>query len=108
MKTMKTLLRLCYYRSGFFRNLANLIYWLTHYKNGFGIGHLVLMREEDANGPIQRDEALFLFAIIRVVRPKNIVEFGFHGGRSAFNFLCALSNGGGIYIPTTLAPAHNR
>lgn len=39
--------------------------------------------EEDAMGPVQREEALFLYALLRLVRPRVIVEFGFFEGHSA-------------------------
>jgi predicted O-methyltransferase YrrM len=48
-------------------------------------------------GPLQRDEALVLFALVRAVRPRTIVEFGFDQGRSAFNFLRALDADGRVY-----------
>lgn len=49
--------------------------WLDRYK------------EEDALGPIQRDEALLLYAITRVTRPKRILEFGTMHGHSALAWL---------------------
>lgn len=39
--------------------------------------------EETAIGPIQREEALFLYALARVIRPKVVVEFGVAYGHSA-------------------------
>jgi predicted O-methyltransferase YrrM len=94
---MKEFFRTLWFRSGFFRNAVNLIYWLAHPKCRPGVGHLVTMREEDAYGPVQREEALFLFGIIQAARPKTVVEFGFHGGRSAFNFLQALPQDAQLY-----------
>lgn len=41
------------------------------------------------NGPVQDDEALFLFALCKMIRPKTIVEFGFAAGLSAWNFVKA-------------------
>jgi predicted O-methyltransferase YrrM len=46
-------------------------------------------REKTAVGPIQREEALALFGIVRCVRPRVIVEFGFCEGFSARVFLNA-------------------
>jgi hypothetical protein len=57
-----------------------------------GTSHLLCYSEEDAVGPLQREEALFLFALIRVVRPATIVEFGFLQGLSSFNFLRAMED----------------
>ncbi len=61
------------------------------------LGHLRFFKEEDACGPIQRDEALLLFALVRVLRPRVVVEFGFHRGHSALNFLLALPPDGEIH-----------
>jgi hypothetical protein len=49
------------------------------------------------NGPVQREEALFLYALLRVVRPRTVVEIGFLNGRSAHNFLRALDADGRLY-----------
>jgi predicted O-methyltransferase YrrM len=61
------------------------------------IHHLDVFAEENALGPIQRDEALFLIGIVRMIRPKTIVEFGFSWGHSALNFLQALDGKGELY-----------
>lgn len=62
-----------------------------------GISHLMSYRENDSIGPLQRDEAIALFGIVRTLRPKVIVEFGFFHGHSAFNFLQALPDDGHLY-----------
>ena len=54
------------------------------------VTHLASFPEEDAWGPLQRDEALLLYAVVRAKRPRTVVEFGFHLGHSAFNFLRAM------------------
>jgi predicted O-methyltransferase YrrM len=59
--------------------------------------HLSAYQEEDAIGPLQRDEAIALFGIIRTLRPQTVVEFGFRHGHSAFNFLCALDADARLY-----------
>jgi len=64
---------------------------------GLGISHLLSYREDDAIGPLQRDEAMALFGIIRTLRPKVVVEFGFFHGHSAYNFLQALPADGQLY-----------
>ena len=48
-------------------------------------------------GPVQREEALVLYALVRAVRPQTVVEFGFEQGRSAFNFLRALDADARLY-----------
>jgi predicted O-methyltransferase YrrM len=60
------------------------------------ISHLSLFSEV-ADGPVQREEALFLYSLLRVVRPRTVVEIGFLTGRSAFNLLCALEPDARLY-----------
>ncbi len=48
-------------------------------------------------GPIQDDEALFLTGLVKALRPKTVVEFGFSGGVSSFNFLQALDPDSKLY-----------
>jgi predicted O-methyltransferase YrrM len=54
------------------------------------LAYLDLFKEEDASGPVQRDEAILLYGLIRVLRPRTLVELGFLRGHSAFNFLQAM------------------
>lgn len=56
----------------------------------YRLGYLSLFKEEDAYGPLQKDEALFIFSLVRVLRPKVILEFGFLWGNSTYNFLQAV------------------
>jgi predicted O-methyltransferase YrrM len=60
------------------------------------ISHLSIFSEV-ADGPVQREEALFLYSLLRVVRPRTVVEIGFLNGRSALNFLCALDADARLY-----------
>jgi predicted O-methyltransferase YrrM len=60
------------------------------------VAHLALFTEVP-DGPLQRDEALLLHALVRVTRPRTIVEIGFLRGRSAFNFLRSLDADGRLY-----------
>jgi predicted O-methyltransferase YrrM len=60
------------------------------------LAHLALFQDK-ADGPVQRNEALFLHSLVRVVRPRTIVEIGFLRGHSAFNFLRALDADGRLY-----------
>jgi predicted O-methyltransferase YrrM len=48
-------------------------------------------------GPIQDDEALFLFALIRTARMRRILEVGGLDGYSATNFLRATGDSGQVY-----------
>jgi predicted O-methyltransferase YrrM len=60
------------------------------------LAHLTFFKET-ADGPVQRDEALFLHSLVRVVRPQTMVEIGFLRGHSAFNFLRALDADARLY-----------
>jgi predicted O-methyltransferase YrrM len=51
----------------------------------------------DMIGPLQRDEGILLYGLVRVTRPRTVVEFGFHQGRSAFNFLRAMDDDARLY-----------
>jgi len=66
-------------------------------RNAFDLSHLAWYREDDADGPLQREEALMLFGLLRVLRPAVVVEFGFLRGRSALNFLLALPESSRLY-----------
>jgi predicted O-methyltransferase YrrM len=60
------------------------------------LGHLRYYGE-NVLGPVQRDEALLLYSLVKTVDPKTIVEFGFYKGHSAINFLKAMSSDAKLY-----------
>jgi predicted O-methyltransferase YrrM len=92
-----TLLRLrerdVYYRSRLLRELASLV---RKYRERPDVAHLAFQPESIA-GPVQRDEALLLHGLARVLRPRTVVEIGFAEGDSAFNFLRALDEDARLY-----------
>ena len=88
--------RQLFYRSSLVRNLVAAARWPTQRGDAPDISHLTFASEV-ANGPVQREEALFLYSLLRVVRPRTAVEIGFLRGRSAHNFLCALDTDGRLY-----------
>jgi len=55
------------------------------------LDHLTQDNSQKVMGPIQDDEALFLYSIIRGNRIRNILEIGGFSGYSAKNFLEAIS-----------------
>ena len=59
----------------------------------YNLSHLTQPSSQDLLGPIQDDEALVLFSIIRTSRLKRIVEIGGLAGYSATNFLEAVEDG---------------
>ena len=63
----------------------------------YNLDHLIQPEEQNIPGPIQDDEALLLFALIRVTRIKRILELGSFPGYSAKNFLTAIGEKGTVY-----------
>lgn len=63
----------------------------------YNLNHLPLFDSHKARGPIFKDEALFLFALVKMIRPKLIVEFGFSRGHSSLNFLSAMDKDSVLY-----------
>jgi predicted O-methyltransferase YrrM len=57
----------------------------------YDLTHLTQPENQNVAGPIQDDEALFLYSIIRGCRLERILEIGGLSGYSANNFLKALS-----------------
>jgi predicted O-methyltransferase YrrM len=70
--------------------------WPRTRKDAPDLAHLTLYTEAIL-GPVQRDEALLLHALVRVVRPQTVVEIGFFRGHSSFNFLRALDADARVY-----------
>jgi predicted O-methyltransferase YrrM len=56
----------------------------------YNLEHLTQPPDQRVIGPIQDDEALFLFSVVRASRLRTILEFGGLSGYSARNFLAAL------------------
>lgn len=52
---------------------------------------------EKVIGPIQSDEALLIYSIVRDTRPDVILEFGFANGHSSINFLAAMPKSCKLY-----------
>jgi len=65
----------------------------------YDLSHLTQSPDQNVWGPIQDDEALFLYSIVRCCRLNRILEIGGLSGYSAKNFLQALSfsNTGVLY-----------
>src|SRR3954465_5585196 len=79
------------------RRLMSVGYYARERARPYDLSHLSLFAEPGASGPVQRDEALLLFALTRVLRPMVIVEIGFLFGRSALNFLQAMPDGAHLH-----------
>lgn len=57
----------------------------------YELSHLIQSAEQTVSGPIQDDEALLLYALVRSMRLRRILELGGLSGYSARNFLKALT-----------------
>lgn len=88
--------RRAFYRRPVVRKLISAARWPTQRHEAPDISHLTFF-DEVADGPVQREEALFLYSLLRVVRPRTTVEIGFYKGRSALNVLCALDPDARLY-----------
>jgi predicted O-methyltransferase YrrM len=58
----------------------------------YDLKHLVQPAKQGVGGPIQDDEALLLYALVRVMRVRRVLEIGGLNGYSARNFLAALGD----------------
>jgi predicted O-methyltransferase YrrM len=93
MSAIKHAVRWAFYRSAIVRWAMGAGACLLDRRARLALSHLHSYKNEEGLGPLQRDEALFLFGLMRVTRPRLVVEFGFFHGHSAFNFLQALDPG---------------
>ena len=86
MTSLKEHLRVIYFRSKLFRYMTR---WLVPGKRlPIDFSHVVSFRD-DQTGTVDRDEALSLVGLTRILFPQTIVEFGFLSGHSALNFMLA-------------------
>ncbi len=58
----------------------------------YDLAHLVQPPHQRVAGPVQDDEALLLYALVRVMRVRRVLEVGGLNGYSARNFLAALGD----------------
>lgn len=63
----------------------------------YDLRHLTQPDDQVVAGPVQDDEALFLFALIRCMRLRRVLEIGGLDGYSAANFLQAIGPMGMLY-----------
>jgi hypothetical protein len=63
----------------------------------YSLSHLSQGSKQDVMGPIQDDEALVLYAIVRALRIKTVLEIGGLSGYSAQNFLEAVGDNGRVF-----------
>jgi predicted O-methyltransferase YrrM len=94
--TIRSFARRSVYRHRSLRQAVSAVRWLVRGIEPPDLAHLTFAHDT-MDGPVQRDEALLLHALIRVLRPKTVVEIGFFRGHSAFNFLRALDQDARLY-----------
>lgn len=70
----------------------------------YNLDHLTQPDNQRVLGPIQDDEALFLYSIVRGMRLNRVLEFGGLSGYSATNFLRAMDKVDGILYTVDLNP----
>jgi predicted O-methyltransferase YrrM len=63
----------------------------------YDLSHLTQSKEQDVWGPVQDDEALLLFATIKVMKINTVFEIGGLNGYSATNFLKAVGLNGKVF-----------
>jgi len=63
----------------------------------YNLAHLSQGTKQDVMGPVQDDEALVLYAIVRALRIKTVLEIGGLSGYSAQNFLEAVGDNGRVF-----------
>ncbi|MFL5883515.1 MAG: class I SAM-dependent methyltransferase [Thermoleophilaceae bacterium] len=85
-----------WYRSRALRDVVWFGRWPKLRRELPDLAHLALL-DEGVNGPVQRDEALLLHGLLRVLRPRTVIEIGFGRGHSALNFLTALDDEARLY-----------
>ena len=76
--------------------INGLSFGLFAIRKSLSFSHLMHFKEYTL-GPIQMDEALLLYALVKTVDPKTIVELGFLTGHSSRNFLKAMSPDARLY-----------
>lgn len=63
----------------------------------YNLQHLTQEADQRVIGPIQDDEALFLYSVIRGMRIKTVLEIGGLNGYSSKNFLEAVGSDGKVF-----------
>jgi predicted O-methyltransferase YrrM len=63
----------------------------------YDLSHLTQPSHQNVSGPIQDDEALLLFALIRVMCMRRVLEVGGLFGYSATNFIQAVGPEAGLF-----------
>ncbi len=67
----------------------------------YDLSHLTQFRDQHVIGPIQDDEALFLYALIKGMKISTVLELGGLEGYSAKNFLNAIGSAGVLFTCDT-------
>lgn len=70
----------------------------------YNLSHLTQPESEAVCGPIQDTEALFLYALVRGMRMRRVLEVGGLSGYSAANFLAAFAVRGAVLYTVDINP----
>ena len=68
-----------------------------NYKPKYDLKHLNQEPNAATFGPLQDDESLLLFGILKTIKPSIVLEFGTNDGHSSLNMLKALENNAKFY-----------
>ena len=80
--------------ASFLGKMATAAAFMTKPSGGkYDIAHLVQGESQRVGGPVQDDEALFLFSVVRGMRMRAVLEIGGLAGFSALNFCRAFPAG---------------
>jgi predicted O-methyltransferase YrrM len=75
----------------------------------YNLAHLTQAPDQRVWGPIQDDEALLLYSVVRGMRIGRVLEIGGLHGYSATNFLAAMDQvDGGVVYTVDIQPVHPR
>lgn len=85
-----------FYTSRTLREVAATVRATVLHRDVPDLAHLAYY-DEITLGPIQRDEAILLFGLARMTRPRTVVEIGLNFGHSAYNLLRALDADARLY-----------
>jgi predicted O-methyltransferase YrrM len=87
---LKNTIRGILYRSRLVQVSIGIVKRIFKNENQYHFSHLSILPSNRMQGALQKDDALLLYGLIKMIRPKLVVEFGFGKGYSSLNFLNAI------------------
>jgi predicted O-methyltransferase YrrM len=87
---LKNTFRGILYRSRLIQITIGVIKRIFRNESVYRFSHLTILPSNRMQGALQKDDALLLYGLVKMIRPKLVVEFGFGKGYSSLNFLNAI------------------